>query len=89
LDGGAVGLVLGHSVDVDDPLLAVDLWQKEMGTSRVWESVFFGFGYRKRALERKEKTYLDDLALATLVLSTHDQDLVVFADGHGADLKRG
>ncbi len=33
-------------------------------------------------------TNLDDLALTTLELASHDKDLIVFADWHGSDLEK-
>ena len=53
VDGGAVHLLAGDALDVDDPLLAV---------------------------------HLDDLALATLVVTPHDSHLVVLADRNRANL---
>ncbi len=54
LHRGAVGLLAGDLLDVDGPLLAVDL---------------------------------DNLALTTLVITTDDENLVVLANGEGADLE--
>ena len=53
VDGGSVPLLAVNALDVDDPLLAVDL---------------------------------GDLALATLVGATNDEDLVVLANGDGPGL---
>ena len=71
LDGGAVGSVLGDSLDVDDPLLSVDLGRR---------------GECEGRLRGMRATYLGDLAILALVLASNDQDLVVLSDRDGSHL---
>lgn len=78
LNGGAVGFVLGDALDVDDPLLSVDLkaWVGRLGICLVVRRAGTGW------------TYLDDLSLTSLVFSTDNENLVIFSDWHGSYLKK-